>query len=471
MRRSAPAHLNRRDVLKAAAGAASLAVLPGGLRAENASAPVKLRGPEWSNWSGSQLAHPRQWLVPNDEAELIRQLAKAEGAIRVTGASHSFSALCKTDDTLLSLDRLSGIVSHDKNKLQATVWAGSRLRDLGEPLWNIGQAFINQGDVDPQSVAGACGTSTHGTGITLGSFSSVVRGARLVTPAGEVIECDASRNSDVYHAACTSLGALGIVTQMTLQNRKTYKLHEREYIEDLDTVLGKLAEYVADNRHFEFWAFFGTNSALVKVLNETDREPTPPPAFNLPVDAVLKAASEIAHGIPALDDAMQKMLTGLHTATDRVGRSHEIFPSPRNVRFNEMEYELPAAKGPECLQEILETVRARKMNTLFPVEYRYVAADDSWLSPFYGRASASISIHQYHTVDYRPLFALVEPIFWKYEGRPHWGKLHTLTAKQLAPLYPRWDDWQRVRRRLDPRGRLLNEHLRILFGDARGGVI
>ena len=459
----------RRELLKLAASTAGLAALPGGLWAENTAVALPPRGPEWSNWSGSQLAHPRQWLIPNDEVDLVRQLLKADGSIRVTGASHSFSALCKTDDTLLSLDRLSGIVSHDKTKLQATVWAGSRLRDLGEPLWNIGQAFINQGDVDPQSVAGACGTSTHGTGVTLGSFSSVVRGARLVTPAGDIVECSPTRNSDIYHAACTSLGALGIVTQMTLQNRAAYKLHEREYIEDLDSVLGKLVECAAQNRHFEFWAFFGTNKVLVKTLNETDRESTPPPAFSLPVDAVLKAASEIAHGIPALDDAMQKMLAGLHTESDRVGRSFEIFPSPRNVRFNEMEYEIPVAKGPECLEEIMATVRAADIDTLFPVEYRYVAADDSWLSPFYGRASASISIHQYHSVDYRPLFSLVEPIFWKYEGRPHWGKLHTLTARQLAPLYPRWEDWQRVRRKLDPRGRLLNEHLRELFGETPRG--
>jgi FAD-linked oxidoreductase len=465
MRRPVPGHLSRRELLKLAASAASLAALPGGLRAEGISTPVTPRPPEWRNWSGSQVAHPRAWLAPADEAELIRQLKRAEGSIRVTGASHSFSALCATDDTLVSLDKLSGIVSHDKGKLQATLWAGSRLRDLGAPLWDIGQAFINQGDVNPQSVAGACGTSTHGTGITLGSFSSVVRDARLVTPQGDIIECSPQRDRDVFHAACTSLGALGVATQMTLQNRDTYFLHEREYVEDLDAVLGKMAEYVADNRHFEFWAFFGTNKALVKILNETDREPTPPPAFPLPVDAVLKAASEIAHRLPALDDSMQRLLTALHTPTDRVGRSYEIFPSPRNVRFNEMEYEIPAAKGPECLQEILATVRAQKINTLFPLEYRYVAADDSWLSPFYGRASVSISIHQYHTVDYRPLFAVVEPIFRKYEGRPHWGKLHTLTARELAPLYPRWDDWQRVRRRLDPRGRMLNPHLRELFGE------
>jgi FAD/FMN-containing dehydrogenase len=143
----------------------------------------------------------------------------------------------------------------------------------------------------------------------------------------------------------------------------------------------------------------------------------------------------------------------------RVGRAYKIFPSDRNSRFNEMEYELPAEQGPECLQEILSTVRKSRVRTLFPLEYRYVAADDCWLSPMQGRATVAISVHQHHSVDYRPLFDLVEPIFWKYSGRPHWGKLHTLDAKRLAPLYPHWDAYQTVRQRLDPKGRMLNEHL------------
>ena len=175
---------------------------------------------------------------------------------------------------------------------------------------------------------------------------------------------------------------------------------------------------------------------------------------------MLDLSAKIAHGLPQMDGPMQKLLTLLHTPTDRVGRSYRIFPSARNTRFNEMEYELPLAQGPDCLREILAAVRKSSIRTLFPIEYRTVAADEAWLSPFYGRASASISIHQYHSVDYRELFDLVEPIFWKYGGRPHWGKLHRLSAKELAPLYPKWDDFQRVRRRLDPQGRMLNEHLR-----------
>lgn len=455
--------LSRRQLLKALPAAAVAGLAPPAA-AEAPAAGARPR--EWSNWSGSQLTRPRAWLQPRTEEELVAQLRAASGTLRVTGASHSFSALCATEDNLLNLDAMSGVIRHDPKTLQATVWAGTRLRDLGEPLWNLGQAFINQGDVNPQSVGGACGTSTHGTGITLGSFSSFVRGVRLVTPAGEVIEADAAREPEVFHAAATSLGALGIASQITLQNRAAYSLHEREYAEDFETLMGQLDRLRAENRHFEFWVFFESDAALVKTLNETDRPATPPPSLELPVDAVLKAACELAHGLPFTDGAMQKLLMLLHTDSERIGRSYEIFPSPRNTRFNEMEYELPAKHGPDCLREIRETVRCLGLNTLFPIEYRYVAADDCWLSPFYGRDSASISIHQYHRVDYRELFDAVEQIFWKYEGRPHWGKLHSLDAKRLAPLYPRWDDFQRVRRRLDPQGRLLNPHLRKLLEPA-----
>lgn len=451
--------LSRRQFLQAGLGVAGGALLGGC----GSPAPDPAH---WRNWSGGQSARPKAWLRPRDEAELVAQLRAATGEIRVTGASHSFSPVCRTEGTLVSIDALKGVIGHDAGSLQARVWAGTRLRDLGEPLWDLGQGLVNQGDVDPQSVAGACGTSTHGTGRTLGSFSSVVRGVRLVTPAGEAIEADPAREADVFHAACTSLGVLGVVTQLTLQNRAAYKLREHEYTEDFETVLRRLPELVQSNRHFEFWTFFESDLAIVKRLNESADEDTPPPSVDLPVDAVLDLASRLAHGAPGMDGAMQKMLTALQPGTERVGRSYRIFPSPRRTRFNEMEYELPAARGPDCLREIREAVRKSGIRTLFPVEYRTVAADDSWLSPFYARDSASISIHQYHAVDWRELFDLVEPIFWKYEGRPHWGKLHTLTAAQLAPLYPRWDDFQRVRRRLDPQGRMLNAHLRAVLEPA-----
>jgi len=455
-----PPDSRRRGLLKAGAVLAAGTALPASLLSACQPAPDPRA---WRNWSGSQTSRPAAWLKPRDEAELASQLRQARGQIRVTGASHSFSALCKTPDTLVSIDQLQGIVSHDAAQLQATIWAGTRLNDLGEPLWALGQGLTNQGDIDVQSLAGACGTSTHGTGRTLGSFSAQVRGVRLVTPEGEVIEADAQRDSEIWRAASTSLGALGVISQIRLQNRARYSLAEHEFLLPLDEVLPRLDQFARDNTHAEFFVFFESDQAIVKLLNETDAEPTPAPAFELPVDPVLDLTSHIAHGIPGMDGPMQKLLTLLHSEVRRSDRSYRIYPSARESRFNEMEYEIPAERGRECLEEILATVRKSGLRTLFPLEYRFVAADDVWLSPFFGRDSVSISAHQHASTDYRPLFSLVEPIFWKYGGRPHWGKLHTLDARRLAELYPHWDDFRRVRERLDPKGRMLNEHLRRLL--------
>jgi len=137
----------------------------------------------------------------------------------------------------------------------------------------------------------------------------------------------------------------------------------------------------------------------------------------------------------------------------------------RTVRFREMEYTVPAELGPACLREILQTIKSKNIPVCFPLEYRYVKADDIWLSMFEGRDGIAISVHQYGDLDYKAYFAQIEPIFWKYQGRPHWGKIHTLSARQLAGLYPRhWQDFKEVRQTLDPTGRMLNAHLISLFG-------
>lgn len=414
----------------------------------------------WQNWSGIESATPAHWLVPADEAGLAEALPQAAAPIRVTGASHSFAPLCATEGTLVRIDALSGVLAHDDHTV--TVGAGTRLRDLGEPLWALGRSLINQGDVDPQAVAGACGTSTHGTGVTLGSFSSMVEGVRLVTVDGRVIEADAEREPALYRAAQTSLGVLGVLSRVRLATRQAYHLHEQEAVAPIPELLDDLPQAIHRHRHHELFLFPKAGLGIAKTLDECEA-PAPRRGLPLPVDAVLHLTSLIAHRVPSADATMQRLLLRLHRNPDRRDRAYRIFPSPRDCRFNEMEYELPLDAGPACLREVVSTLAASSIRQLFPVEYRTVAADEAWLSPFYRRPSASISVHQYFRVDPRPLFDLVEPIFWKYEGRPHWGKLHSLDARRLRALYPRWDDFAAVREALDPQGRLLTPYLRRLL--------
>jgi len=149
--------------------------------------------------------------------------------------------------------------------------------------------------------------------------------------------------------------------------------------------------------------------------------------------------------------------------------SYRILSNIRNTRFNEMEYSVPVDAGADCLREVLKTIREQEIDVVFPLEYRYVRRDDTWIGMSTGdKDHAAISIHRHADHAFRPYFDAIEPIFWKYGGRPHWGKVHSLGAAELRKLYPQFEDFLAVRQALDPGGRMLNGHLRRVFGIAGG---
>lgn len=429
---------------------------------------------EWRNWSGWVKANPRSLRRPESESELAELIAVADGPVRVAGSGHSFTPICESSGTLFSLEKMSGLISCDREFQTARVFAGSTIRDLGPLLHDQGLGLINQGDIDRQAIAGAVGTGTHGTGKDLKSISAAVVGFRLVTPSGEVINCSATENADVFGAGRVSMGSLGVMSEIELQCSPAYALEERGGrlpVADLFDTLDALRD---GNRHFEFFWFPFADDVLVKTLNLSDVQPKPrrraPDGQDGPADIGFRKLCEISRFAPFLRGRFQRQMTeqgGSRYAGDAPGRSrwsHDAFPSDRNVRFNEMEYAVPAEHGPDCVREVAQHMRSSGVNFLFPIEYRYVAADDAWLSPFFERDSVTISIHQYHKQPYAKLFAGVEQIFQKYGGRPHWGKLHTLAADDLKALYPKWNDFCDVRHKLDPGGKMLNSFLRKIFG-------
>lgn len=429
---------------------------------------------EWRNWSGWVKAKPHSLHRPESESELAELVAVADGPVRVAGSGHSFTPICESSGSLFSLEKMSGLISCDQELQTARVLAGSTIRDLGPLLHGQGLGLINQGDIDRQAIAGAVGTGTHGTGKDLKSISAAVVGFRLVTPGGEVINCSATENADVFGAGRVSMGSLGIMSEIELQCTPAYALEERGGrlpVADLFDTLDALRD---GNRHFEFFWFPFADDVLVKTLNLSDVHPKPrrraPDGQDGPADIGFRKLCEISRFAPFLRGRFQRQMTaqgGSRYAGDTPGRSrwsHDAFPSDRNVRFNEMEYAVPAQHGPDCVREVAQHMRRCGVNFLFPIEYRYVAADDAWLSPFFERDSVTISIHQYHKQPYAKLFAGVEQIFQKYGGRPHWGKLHTLAADSLKALYPKWNDFCDVRDKLDPGGKMLNPFLKKIFG-------
>ena len=430
------------------------------------------RPPDWRNWSGSVRFRPRAFSRPDSLAALqatVRNIGAAGGHLRVAGSGHSFVPLVASDDHLLSLERLSGIESCGDG--QATIWAGTQLRPLGGMLETRGYSMLNLGDINVQALAGAVATGTHGTGAALGSISSQVLGLTLVLPSGEAVECSATQEPELFAAARVALGSLGVMAKITVKLEKAYRLKLTKQAMDLDECLAKAPQFARDYRHFEFYWCPHTRRTLVKLMNPTD-EPESNRGLTTFTELVLENGalgllSRISRANPNWAPAMSKVIawSAGADASEMVASSHRAFSTLRMVRFNEMEYELPAAAGADALRELAEFVEKKRILVHFPVEYRYVAADDIWLSPFYQRDAVAISVHQYQGMDYAPYFRGAEAIFRNHGGRPHWGKMHTLTAKELAPLYPQWDAFQSLRRRIDPQAVFINPYLRTLFGE------
>ena len=453
--------LNRRKLLLSmAAGAAGAATFP--LPALAAKSTRRL---PWKNWSGSQECLPAARKAPASVAELQELITSSTGTIRPVGAGHSFTALVPTDDTIVSLSRLSGLVDHDPDSLQATLWAGTRLGDIGEPLNAVGQAMINMPDIDEQALAGCLGTATHGTGREFGCIPTFVQSLQLVDAQGNVIDCDRDNNPEVFNATLVSLGATGVITQITLQNQAPYYLREEIEYDTIDNILDRADEIARNHRNFEFYFIPFSGMGFTVTHDITDEKPSQTAAIDQNDGAeTLKDVRDYLEWSPFLRELVLGGYMGTLDKEVSIEPSWKNYASERNVRFNEMEYHLPAEHGVQALREIREVLESQHHEVFFPIEFRYVKADDIWLSPFNGRDTCSIAVHRYFEEDYKPYFKNIEPIFRKYNGRPHWGKLNTLSREDFRELYPQWDEFAAVRKELDPQGRFLNPYLKSLFG-------
>ena len=433
---------------------------------------MKIVGGKWANWSGGVTAKPREIVAPKDEVALAAAIRNGKGAVRAPGTGHSFTPLCATDGTLIDLAAFAGLKSVDAEKKIATFGAATPLWAIGPALVPHGLALANMGDIDRQTLGGVVGTGTHGTGRTLTSLSAQVAGFRIITANGDVLNCTAEENAEIFEAGRVSMGTLGLMTEISMHVRPAYKLMEKNFLMPPGELFSRLDALVASNRHFEFFWFPYADVCVCKSLNESD-EPAPEPRSaeemrdkgqSEGADAKAFAGiNEVLRFTPPLLKTAHRLFSRLMPGPGRVRWSHEIFPSPRTIRFNEMEYGLAYKDGANALREIVEMIRARRINTGFPIEFRTVKSDDIWLSPFYNRDSVTIAVHQYYKVDTAKLFNACEAIFRRYEGRPHWGKRHTRTAHEFAAIYPEFERYRGLRKKLDPDGKFLNAHLRTIF--------
>jgi FAD-linked oxidoreductase len=415
---------------------------------------------QWSNWSGSVQASPASIARPRTLAEL-QGLVAAATEVRVTGAGHSFMPLCETAGLLLNLEDMEGDIEVAPDRASAWVPAGWPIFRLTRALWEHGLSLTNQGDIDKQAVAGALATGTHGTGRALGSLSTMALAFRLVMADGSLVECDGAHEPDLFEAARLGLGMLGVMQRVKLAVVSAFRLRETLSRAPLAQILEQWDDLAACHRHVEFFVFPYADQALLKILDVACEGDDP-----IPRDAgaaVFQGACDLAALAPGLAPVLQRLMTRAIGPATRAGPAWTIFPSERETRFEEMEYEIPATAGPDALREAIAEVRRRRLPIIFPMEFRCVAPDDIQLSPMNAGPCVSISFHQYAKMPWREAFGAIEAVFAAAGGRPHWAKRHTLASADVLRLYPAAPRWAAARRRADPTAKFMNTHLRELF--------
>ncbi|WP_165823771.1 D-arabinono-1,4-lactone oxidase [Pseudochryseolinea flava] len=390
---------------------------------------------EWENWSGSLKFSPAQFVTPDHEEYLrdivARQSAKG-GKIKLAAAGHSSSPLVETDGLLVHLNQMKGIKNIHHNGT-ATLYAGTTVHESNMLLQQHNLALFNTGDVDVQTLAGAISTGTHGSGRRLQNLAAVLKGVRMIDYKGDVHDFNDDKNADVMKAMRVSLGAFGIFTEITVAVVPLFQLHRTEMFTDTNTCVENFEQLANVNRNVDFYWYPRSDETKIRILNEPGK-------------------------------GTDQFHFSYYCRKDEAGNVGEILPKKRTLKFDEMEYALPWEAGLSCFEEVRKRVKARhRKNVAWRILVRSIAADENYLSPHQGRDSISISLHHNAGLPYEAYFNDIEPIFIAYGGRPHWAKKHNMRSTQLQKLYPRWNEFHALRKKIDPNGFYMNNHLKEVF--------
>jgi len=435
---------------------------------------------QWQNWSGLESAEPRSVSSPASAEAVVaavRSARDARSTVKMVGTGHSFTGIATPGDVMLRPDRLTGIVSVDREAMTVTAYAGTRLSVLNAELERLGLSLHNMGDIAEQTLGGAVSTGTHGTGGVAAGLAAQLAGFQLVTGTGELVEASPTDNLDVFELGRVGLGALGVLTTVTFAVEPLFLLEAHEQPMSWDEALGSFDAMVDESHHCDMYWFPHTDRMLTKRNTRLDAdvsEAAPVGRVRGWVDdellsnSLFGALTAVANRVPGVIPRMNQVSARALSARTYSDVAHRVFTSPRRVVFREMEYAVPRAAGLDALREARRIVDASDWKISFPVEIRVAPADDVALSTAYDRDSFYLAFHTHHRSDWTThtaYLAAMEAMLRDHDGRPHWGKLHSRTAADLAPAYPRFGEFLALRDRLDPDRLFANDYLRRVLGD------
>jgi FAD-linked oxidoreductase len=432
---------------------------------------------EWINWSGIESARPSSIEDPADTAAIVASIERARTAgstVKMVGTGHSFTAISAPEATMLRPTNLRGILSVDREAMTVTALAGTQLKALNAGLAALGLSLHNMGDIDEQTLAGATSTGTHGTGGVWASLSAQIAGLELVTGTGEVIRATTEEYPEILEFARLGLGALGVLTTITFRVEPLFVLEANETPMSWDEALDGFDQRVAEHHHVDTYWFPHTDRMMTKTNDRLDigvDEAAPLSRLSgwwedeFLSNTLFGALNQVTNRFPGSIRWVNQLTGRMLSARSYSDAAHKVFVSPRTVVFREMEYAVPREAGIAALREARAALEASHLNITFPVEIRVTPADDIPLSTSTGRDSMYLAFHTHRDADHLEYFALLEPIMRAHDGRPHWGKVHTRTAADLAPAYPRFEEFLSLRDRLDPDRVFANPYLRRVLGE------
>lgn len=423
----------------------------------------------WRKWTGEQRCTPAALVRPSAEDELVDVIARAAQAgrtVRAVGSGHSFTDCACTDGVMIDMTGLQRVLDADPTSGLVTIQGGATLHALGAQLAACGLGLANQGDIDAQSITGATATATHGTGIGFPNLSAQIVSLRLITAAGQVVDV---ADGDDYLAARVSLGALGVISQVTVQTVPLYTLHRRDEPRALADTLDRLDEYVDGNDHFEFFVFPYSKTALTRTTRRSTEPPTPTPHWRRRLNEMVENGGlgticRAGRRFPAAAPQLNRLITAMMSSANTCDHAYKVYATERRVKFTEMEYAIGREHATAAIRDVIDLVHRQRLPIMFPIEVRFAAGDEAFLSTAHGRDTCYIAVHQYQGMEFERFFRGVEEIMAGYAGRPHWGKRHYLTAGTLRERYPQWERFAAVRERLDPDRVFANEHTRRVLG-------
>ncbi|MCA9995670.1 MAG: FAD-binding protein [Anaerolineales bacterium] len=412
-----------------------------------------------TNWAGNLVYGACNWQMPTTMDELQTAVSQSH-RLRPLGSRHSFNTIADTPETIVSLVRLNRVLALDREKETVTVEGGIRYGELGQYLHSEGLALHNLASLPHISVVGACATATHGSGDGNGGLATAVSALQLLTANGDLLEL--TRDDDRFYAAVVGLGALGIITQLTLDVQPTFDVAQVVYLN---------LPFAQVTAHFD--AIFSA-AYSVSLFTDWQNEQFGEVWLKHRLNDAPFAVPNTFFGATAAPEKVHPIL-GLPTepCTEQLGISgpwHERLPhfrmeyTPSAGAELQSEYFVPRHHAPAALAAIF-ALQEKITPHLLISEIRTIAADDFWLSPCYQQPM--VALHFTWQRDWPAVAQVlphIEAALAPFNGRPHWGKLFTMPAAQIHPYYPRLGDFQTLRRQLDPNGKFSNPFLEAVLG-------